>query len=233
MGASQSTVNSDTNILQKATNDFISSSLSECKGGMSNNQTLTISGLNVGDGCEVNIANISQKAKLDMKLKCVADNADNAKLQADFQAKLEEQLKSSAEAGLGLSNSTIDSRKKIASIVANKVDMKKVSQCLADMNNKQDLTISGISTGSCIKRSGGITVKDIQQEAILKLAADCIFKQTSDLDSETKSAMETKTVAESVSKGADISLIGGIFGGIIGFIVIVFFVRWLKKSVFK
>ena len=213
MGGSQSKVKSVTDVVQEATKDIVMNNTATCTAASSLNQTMQIKGIKAGLGCDINISNLGQKAKLEVNLNCVQKQGNSAELQTKFDAAIDEKIKSESEAGLGLSNSEIDQMKKIKQKIKTNIKMSSVASCLASTFAKQDIVINDVSTGDCViptafgvKRiSDGISIKNIQQNAVIKTTAKCVQDQMNSLSDIADMKVAVVSDTSSSAKGIDVN----------------------------
>lgn len=220
MGASQSTVKSVTDIVQEATKDIVSTNSASCVASSSAQQSMTFRRIRAGLGCNVDVRNIGQKMKLEVNLNCVQNQANSADLQTKFDAAIDEKIKSESEAGLGLSNSAIEARKNIKQKIKTNIKMSSVASCLASTFGKQDIVVEDIQTADCVvpttdilgrptmmRIADGISIKDIQQDLVLKTTAKCVQDQMNAIKDVADLKLAVKTDLSSTAKGADIAKI--------------------------
>jgi len=219
MGASQSKVKSVTDIVQEATKDIVSTNTASCTAASSAQQSMIFRKIRAGAGCNVDFKNIGQKLKLEVNLNCVQNQSNSADLQTKFDAAIDEKIKSESEAGLGLSSSQIDARKKIKQSIKTNIKMSSVASCLASTFGKQEIVVEDITTADCVvpvewddkgrptkyqKLSDGISIKDIQQDLVLKTTAKCVQDQMNAIKDVADLKLAVKTDLSSTAKGADI-----------------------------
>lgn len=224
MGASQSTVKSVTDIVQEATKDVVMANSAQCSASSGMSQTMRIRGLKAGRNCAIDISKMGQKLKLEVNLNCVQNQGNSADLQTKFESKLDEKIKNESEAGLGLSNATVEQKKAMSQKIKTNVKMSNVASCLASTFGKQEILIEDLETGDCpdpitlaianllgMNVKSGITVKDIQQDAVVKTTAKCVQDQLNKLGDVNSMVSDVKSDTSSSAKGMDpMALFGGI-----------------------
>ena len=252
MGASNSTVKSVTDVVQEATKDVLSENSSSCSAGGSVAQTMKFKGLKAGNNCNIDLSGISQKAKLEVNLKCIQTQSNGVDLQTSFDSKIKEKIDNSSQAGIGLANASTDTKTKVKQAIKETIKMSSVASCMATAFNKQDLEVSDIQLGDCpnpylgalvavmigiiiglglgvafdwdkkkttglalgmgavagtivgfVSKPPGLTIKDIQQEAVTKVAADCMQGQMNDLASKVQAISGIDKDTTSSAKGMD------------------------------
>lgn len=217
MGASQSTVKSVTDIVQEATKDIVSTNSASCTAASSAQQSMTFRRIRAGLGCNVDFKNIGQKLKLEVNLNCVQNQANSADLQTKFDAAIDEKIKSESEAGLGLSKSQIDARKNIKQKIKSNIKMSSVASCLASTFGKQEIVVEDIQTADCVvptidifgrpqmvKIADGISIKDMQQDLVIKTTAKCVQDQMNTIKDVADLKVKVVSDLSSTAKGADI-----------------------------
>lgn len=224
MGASQSTVKSVTDIVQEATRDVVMANSAQCSASSGMSQTMRIKGLKAGKNCMIDISKMGQKLKLEVNLNCVQNQGNSAELQNKFESSLDEKIKNESQAGLGLSNATVDQKKNVAQKIKTNVKMSNVASCLASTFGKQEILIEDLEVGDCpdpitlavanilgMNIRSGISIKDIQQDAVVKTTAKCVQDQLNKLGDVNSMVSSVVSDTSSSSKGMDpMALFGGI-----------------------
>jgi len=225
MGASSSKVKSVTDVVQEAATDIVSSNTASCGVAVGNNQSMKITGIKTGDNCSINIGGLQQKAKLEVSLKCVQTQGTSGDLQQKFDSAIDEKIKVESETGLGLSAAEVDQRKRIRQKIKKNISMANVASCLGSTFNKQDIEIKDVSTGNCptvaeqaiAKLFGitfGISIKDIQQKAVIKTTVDCVQNQLNALKDDIDFKSTVKSDTSATAKGIDPMIIVYILGAL-------------------
>ena len=217
MGASQSTVKSVTDIVQEATKDIVSENTASCTAASSAQQSMIFRRIRAGKGCNVDFKNIGQKLKLEVNLNCVQKQGNSADLQTKFDAAIDEKIKSESEAGLGLSKSEIENNKKIKQSIKTNIKISSVASCLASTFGKQEIVVEDIETSDCVvpmtdifgrpqmvKIADGISIKDMQQDLVIKTTAKCVQDQMNAIKSVADVKLKVVSDMSSTAKGMDI-----------------------------
>lgn len=225
MGASTSKVKSVTEVVQEATTDIISNNVASCNVAAQSNQMMKISGIKAGRNCNVNISNLQQKSQMQVSLKCVQTQGNDLSLQQKFDAAIDEKIKADSETGLGYSAAEVDQTKKLKQAIKKNIKMSSVASCMAGASMNNSLEVKDVETGDCpsaieqviLKLAGidsGINIKKIQQNAVVKLSADCVQSQLNALKDviDVKATVVSDTSA--TAKGIDPMIIVYILGAL-------------------
>ena len=219
MGASQSTVKSVTDIVQEVARDIVSSNTASCTAAASAQQSMRFDGISGGAGCNINMSNMGQKMKLEVNLNCVQNQGNSADLDSKFNAAIDKKIKSESEAGMGFGNSGIDSTEKIKQSIKTNIKMSSVASCLASSFGKQEIVVKDVKVADCVvpvqwdekgrptkyqRLSDGITIKDIQQDLVVKATAKCVQDQMNAIKDVADMKTSLKSDMSSTAKGTDI-----------------------------
>jgi flagellar hook-basal body complex protein FliE len=173
----------------------------QCSNNSANIQELSISNIR-GDGCMLDINNISQTANISTSLECVNSQEFEAELKNKVKKVMEQQAKAATE-GMAMMTSNASTTRNITrltNIVKNDLNIKQLAQCIKDDYNKQSLNISNINM-DCTKlppKYAKINVKNIRQALISKSVAKCLNEQSGvqkniqELDEKAKQVADSK-----------------------------------------
>lgn len=200
MGAAAST-NVQETITESISKTIISVN-SECEANTRIVQKLNISDIS-GEGCDITISGVEQASEANIVLNCNNENELISKIKNNLDESLSQKAK--AESTFSLSGAVSKNLSNSISKFVNESNLSSVSSCIVNTDINQDLNISRLKC-----KNGSLTIKDISQTIIGKIAGKCIQENKAVAESVTEIEKNFKQDAEARNSAMGVAIIASV-----------------------